>query len=132
MTITRPHTKLEPEPDEESDTLFPIVINIVASTTRVPCTPKVHHKSYTIDIKNLATQGVLTKLATKVAFVESRGMDKFNTTISSFDNSSDVSDEGKKIQDLCNKKKFLSPSMNFNFPKSSKNLKPQICNIVVL
>jgi hypothetical protein len=92
----------------------------------------VHHKSYTIDIKNLATQGVLTKLATKVAFVESRGMDKFNTTISSFDNSSDVSDEGKKIQDLCNKKKFLSPSMNFNFPKSSKNLKPQICNIVVL
>jgi hypothetical protein len=58
-------------------------------------------------------------------------MDKFNSTISSFENSSDVSNEGEKFQDLCNNE-VLSSSMHFNFPKSSKNLKPQICNIVVL
>ncbi len=93
--------------------------------------PQVHHISYTIDIRSITTQGVLTKHVTKVAFVYSRGMDKFNSTISSFDNSSDVSNEGENFQDLCNKE-VLSPSMYFNFPKSSKNVKPQICNIVVL
>jgi hypothetical protein len=58
-------------------------------------------------------------------------MDKFNSTISSFDNSSDVLDEGKKFQNLSNKQ-VLSLSMYFTFPKSSKKLEPQICNIVVL